>query len=99
MKNVFEYLVRLGHDEDFQPQIDQRFEPTDAPMGSQEKIEVLARRAQLGLPLWHPNDRSACSLPDDACVRLLKDVTLKPKQSVQTWMRKRTLKQHRRGSH
>lgn len=82
MQNVFEYLLRLGHDEDFQPRIDDRFEPTDAPMGSKEKIEVLAQRAQLGLPLWHPHDRSACSLPDDACQRFLRQLERMPMEKV-----------------
>ncbi len=30
--------------------------PTDALPGSEEKIRVLAERARLGLPLWHPLD-------------------------------------------
>lgn len=90
MKNVFEYLLRLGHDEDFQPQVDPRFEPTDAPMGSKEKIEVLARRAQLGLPLWHPKDRSACSLPDDVCIRMLKNKI--QEQPQEKWRRKKAVK-------
>lgn len=33
------------------------YDPTDAPAGSPEKIEVLRKRAELGQPLWHPNDR------------------------------------------
>lgn len=33
------------------------FLPTDALPGSAEKIEVLRQRNELGLPLWHPNDR------------------------------------------
>ena len=31
-------------------------EPTDALPGSPEKVEVLCRRARLGLRLWHPRD-------------------------------------------
>lgn len=30
--------------------------PTDALPGTAEKIEVLTRRAELRLPLWHPAD-------------------------------------------
>ncbi len=30
---------------------------TDAEPGSREKLAILAHRIQLGLPLWHPNDR------------------------------------------
>lgn len=33
------------------------FEPTDAIPGTMEKIEVLSRRVELGLPLHHPMDR------------------------------------------
>jgi len=32
---------------------------TDAEPGSSEKLEILARRIQMGLPLWHPDDRHA----------------------------------------
>jgi hypothetical protein len=56
-KNVFEAILRYGHDEDFVPQSDDHFEPTDAPAGSPEKIEVLRRRVELGQPLWHTTDR------------------------------------------
>jgi hypothetical protein len=56
-KNVFEAIIRYGHDEDFVPQADGAFSPTDAPAGSQEKIEVLRRRVELGQPLWHGSDR------------------------------------------
>lgn len=90
MQNVFEYLVRLGHDEDFQPHIDPRFQPTDAPMGSKEKIEVLARRAQLGLPLWHPKDRSACSLPDEVCQKFLTNVAFE--RHARKWVNKKKVK-------
>jgi hypothetical protein len=34
------------------------FGPTDAPPGSAEKVELLRRRRELGMPLWHPNDRA-----------------------------------------
>ena len=33
------------------------FVPTDAPPGSSEKLAVLARRVEIGAPLFHPNDR------------------------------------------
>ncbi|MDG2382414.1 MAG: hypothetical protein P8N76_12155 [Pirellulaceae bacterium] len=33
------------------------FRATDALPGSDEKLEILARRIQDGLPLWHPSDR------------------------------------------
>jgi hypothetical protein len=56
-KNVFEAILRYGHDEDFAPQSSNEFHATDAPAGSQEKIEVLRRRVELGQPLWHNSDR------------------------------------------
>jgi|SRR6516162_557994 hypothetical protein len=31
-------------------------EPTDAPPGSPEKVEILIQRARNGQSLWHPND-------------------------------------------
>ena len=43
-KNVFEAILRYGHDEDFVPQVNEKFSPTDAPAGSAEKIEVLRKR-------------------------------------------------------
>jgi hypothetical protein len=57
-KNVFEAILKYGHDEDWLPE-HQRvdFESTDAPAGSPEKIEILRRRIEEGKPLWHTNDR------------------------------------------
>lgn len=58
VKNVFDAILKFGHDEDFAPEeACSGFEPTDAPAGSAEKIEILRRRVELGLPLWHKNDR------------------------------------------
>lgn len=57
MRNVFEAILECGHDEDFVPEAGEQFTPTDAPAGSQAKIDMLAKRVQLGLPLWHPHDR------------------------------------------
>lgn len=56
-KNVFEAILKYGHDEDFDPIVDDFFVPTDAPAGSSEKIEVLRKRVELGQPLWHRDDR------------------------------------------
>jgi len=58
MRNVFEAILECGHDEDFAPVETDDFVPTDAPAGSKDKIEVLAQRVMLGLPLWHDEDRS-----------------------------------------
>jgi len=55
--NVFEAILKFGHDEDFVPQSTGEFKPTDAPAGSAEKIEELRRRVELGMPLWHGEDR------------------------------------------
>jgi hypothetical protein len=58
VNNVFEAILKYGHDEDFAPAAEsEQFRPTDAPAGSQAKIDVLRRRVELGLPLWHEEDR------------------------------------------
>lgn len=57
MRNVFEAILECGHDEDFVPRVTDDFAATSAPAGSPEKLAVLARRIELGLPLWHPEDR------------------------------------------
>ena len=56
-RNVFEAILKYGHDEDFVPEAGEQFRPTEAPAGSAAKIEVLAQRVQRGEPLWHPDDR------------------------------------------
>jgi len=55
--NVFEAILEYGHDEDFVPHESDGFAATDAPAGSDEKIEILRRRVQMGQPLWHDLDR------------------------------------------
>lgn len=55
--NVFESIIEFGHDEAFEPDWNNEFPSTDAPAGSEEKIEILARRLERGVPLWHPEDR------------------------------------------
>ena len=57
IRNVFDAIVKYGHDEDFNPEATACFEPTDAPAGSEAKIEVLRRRVEMGQPLWHEKDR------------------------------------------
>ncbi|MBI3465800.1 MAG: hypothetical protein HY000_22515 [Planctomycetes bacterium] len=57
MRNVFDTILEFGHDEDFVPVENEQFRPTSAPAGSVEKLEILARRVQMGQPLWHPEDR------------------------------------------
>ena len=58
MRNVFDAIVEFGHDEDFSPKVNHEFVPTEAPAGSAEKLDVLARRIREGVPLWHPDDRA-----------------------------------------
>jgi hypothetical protein len=58
LKNVFEAILKYGHDEDFAPRVDAEFMATQAPAGSREKLDVLAERVRRGMPLWHPEDRS-----------------------------------------
>lgn len=57
IKNVFEAILEYGHDEDFVPQETSDFVATDAPAGSDEKIEALRQRVLKGMPLWHEEDR------------------------------------------
>lgn len=57
-KNVFEAILENGHDEDFVPVESDQFQPTTAPAGSAQKLEVLAQRIAMGMPLWHPEDRN-----------------------------------------
>ncbi len=57
IRNVFDAILKYGHDEDFNPVADNGFSATDAPAGSEEKIEILRRRVESGQPLWHDSDR------------------------------------------
>jgi hypothetical protein len=57
MRNVFEAILKYGHDEDFVPDVEGDFIPTEAPAGSRKKLDILAERVQQGVPLWHPEDR------------------------------------------
>jgi hypothetical protein len=56
--NVFEAILKYGHDEDFKPNADESFSATDAPAGSEAKIEALRQRVKSGQPLWHMEDRA-----------------------------------------
>jgi len=58
VRNVFETILEIGDDKDFTPVETDQFVPTEAPAGSPEKLEVLARRLREGLPLWHREDRA-----------------------------------------
>ena len=58
VNNVFEAILKYGHDEDFNPIVSEEFEATKAPAGSETKIAALRRRVEQGLPLWHEEDRA-----------------------------------------
>ncbi len=57
-QNVFEEIAREGHEESFVPVETDEFEPTELPAGSWEKIKLLRRRVEMGVPMWHGADRS-----------------------------------------
>ena len=57
-RNVFEEILKMGHDEEFVPTRTKDFLQTDAAAGSREKIEVMAQRALRGEPIMHEEDRS-----------------------------------------
>jgi len=59
VRSVMECLDRHQHDEDYEPCAECDFEPCEHPAGSDEKIVELMRRAELGLPLYHPEDNPA----------------------------------------
>lgn len=42
--------------EDFVPRIGKNFVPTDAPPGSDERIEIYAERVRNSFPMYHPKD-------------------------------------------
>jgi len=52
-RNVFEAVAREGHEESFVPVETDEFEPTELAAGSWEKIRLLRRQVEMGLPLWH----------------------------------------------
>ncbi len=57
VSNVFEAILKYGHDEDFSPNKGDGFQATNAPAGSDDKIELLRKRVETGQPLWHEEDR------------------------------------------
>ncbi len=44
---------------DYEPEktVANQYDSTEAMPGSNEKLAILARRVESGLPLWHPSDR------------------------------------------
>jgi len=57
VQNVFEAILKYGHDEDFIAVESEQFRPTRAPAGSRAKIDALRKRVERGDPLWHDDDR------------------------------------------
>ena len=53
----FEYILRYGNHPVADDVAKAMFVGTDAPAGTREKIEVMRRRAELGQPIFHKNDR------------------------------------------
>lgn len=41
---------------------DVSFDPTDANPGTDAKVEVMCRRYEQGLPLFHPDDEKVCAV-------------------------------------
>ena len=58
IQNVFEAILKYGHDEDFAPVTGDDFAGTQAPAGSRKKLDVMAERIRCGEPLWHGDDRA-----------------------------------------
>jgi hypothetical protein len=50
---------------------DPNFTPTEAPCGSRAKVEVMAKRHALGLPLYHPGDSTEHISIDDKIKEML----------------------------
>lgn len=53
-KNVMNEIIHVGHDEDFEP-VKPNAICKSLP-GSQERIESMRRRAELGEDIWHEDD-------------------------------------------
>jgi len=62
MKSVFDVIIKMGHDMDFEPSVSAL--PTHHGPGSVGKIEVLADRVSKGLQLWNVNDADVFECPE-----------------------------------
>lgn len=61
--SLFSEILRLGHDEDYNPKYEPK--PTEARAGSTEKIQVLAARVIRGEWLFHPEDNPmSCTIAE-----------------------------------
>lgn len=54
-QNIFEHILCFGNDDNYMPR--KKCRPTDHPVGSKEKVEVMAQRVAKGQPIWHDVDR------------------------------------------
>lgn len=59
--------IKHGH-WDFEPEFrfKENFSSTGALPGTREKVDTLADRVRMGLPLWHPQDRKTFDDSDNA---------------------------------
>jgi len=62
-KSVLE-AIKLGFWDFEPPEVDfSQFDASDAMPGTKEKLQTLAERVELGLPLWHKEDRDDVEAP------------------------------------
>jgi hypothetical protein len=62
--------IKMGFWDFEPPEVDAGlYECTDAMPGTREKLSVLAKRVQGGLPLWHPDDRDDIEKPAQVRIR------------------------------
>jgi len=51
--------IKMGFWDFEPPEVDcSEFDAADAMPGTKEKLRIMARRVERGLPLWHINDRN-----------------------------------------
>lgn len=86
VQNIFEAILDQGHDEDFVPRVSEFWLPTNAVAGSPQKLETLRNRAELGVPLFHPNDNREC-----LCTREENQIRGVAIRVVKTWRHRRLL--------
>jgi len=52
---IFQHIKKHGTGDEFSPEVQPN--PTNAPPGSNRKIEILIKRLESGEDLWNPADR------------------------------------------
>ena len=58
LKNVFEAILKYGHDEDFAPKTERRIQGHAGPGRHPRKARSAGRARPPGQPLWHDDDRA-----------------------------------------